>query len=151
MLSTNITLADKYDYLNERFKAAYAFLKRTDLADLEPGAYELSGKDVVAKVMNITTAEASTRRFETHDDFFDIQFVISGEERCDYAKRSQMTEKEAYNPEKDVTFYHEPESFSTLNLYAGDYIIVAPEDAHRPGCAVNAPCDVKKVVVKIRV
>ena len=33
----------------------------------------------------------------------------------------------------------------------GDLIVVAPEDAHKPRCVAGAPCQVKKVVVKVAV
>lgn len=150
MLATNINLADKYDYLNKRFQTAYAFLRRDDLASLPDGAIALDGDNVVAKVMCITTAEAEGRVFETHDHFFDIQFVVSGEERCDWAKRDQLTEATPYDEKKDVTFYNTPACYSTVKLMAGDYITVSPEDGHRPGCACSAPCMVKKIVVKVR-
>lgn len=34
MLTTNITLAEKYDYLSDKFKKAFTFLRETDLASL---------------------------------------------------------------------------------------------------------------------
>ena len=38
-----------------------------------------------------------------------------------------------------------------LESYLGDLIVVAPEDAHKPRCVAGAPCQVKKVVVKVAV
>ncbi|MEG0072655.1 MAG: YhcH/YjgK/YiaL family protein [Raoultibacter sp.] len=35
-------------------------------------------------------------------------------------------------------------------MEAGDVVVVAPEDAHKPGCVGNAPCQVRKIVVKVR-
>ena len=37
MLTTNITLAEKYDYLSDKFKKAFTFLRETDLASLPIG------------------------------------------------------------------------------------------------------------------
>jgi YhcH/YjgK/YiaL family protein len=54
-------------------------------------------------------------------------------------------------PEKDVVFYDKPEVYGHVILYPGDFIVVAPEDAHMPGCALTAPAAAKKVVVKVRV
>lgn len=36
-------------------------------------------------------------------------------------------------------------------LRDGDFVIVPPEDAHRPNCQANGPCVVRKIVVKVKV
>ena len=35
--------------------------------------------------------------------------------------------------------------------FAGDTAVLAPEDAHKPGCALDGPARVRKIVVKVRV
>ena len=41
MLTTNITLAEKYDYLSDKFKKAFTFLRETDLASEEQRLMEM--------------------------------------------------------------------------------------------------------------
>ena len=48
MLTTNITLAEKYDYLSDKFKKAFTFLRETDLASLPTGRAEIDGDEVYA-------------------------------------------------------------------------------------------------------
>ena len=47
MLTTNITLAEKYDYLSDKFKKAFTFLRETDLASLPIGRTEIDGDEVM--------------------------------------------------------------------------------------------------------
>lgn len=50
MLTTTIDLIDKYDYLAEKFKKGYRFLKNTDLKTLPLGRIEIDGDEVFANV-----------------------------------------------------------------------------------------------------
>jgi len=151
MLTTSIRLAEKYNYLEEKFLKAFEFLRRDDLAELAVGKYVIDGDVVVANVQEYTTKEWKDCTYETHDHYFDIQFVISGEENFGYEKRENLQVSEEYNTIKDVTFYHDPEVSGSVILRSGDFIIVAPEDAHKPKPYVTAPGSVKKVVVKIKI
>ena len=49
-----------------RYAKAVDFLKNTDLAALEPGKYEIDGKDVYANVTAclLYTSDRSSRRFQ---------------------------------------------------------------------------------------
>lgn len=150
MLGTKIQLAEKYNYLEEKFLLGYAFLRKKNLAELEVGAYEL-GQGVVANIQHYTTVSSETVKFETHDRFFDIQFVISGQENFEVANRADLEASTEYDAEKDMTFYKDPQEKSVLLLKAGDFVAVAPEDAHKPRCNAGGSNAVKKVVVKVPV
>ena len=54
MLTTNITLAEKYDYLSDKFKKAFTFLRETDLASLPIGRTEIDGAEVYASVQSLS-------------------------------------------------------------------------------------------------
>ena len=50
-------------------------------------------------------------------------------------------------PEDDVYFFDaEGDHFV---VHAGQFAVFAPQDAHRPGLAVDGPAPIKKVVVKV--
>ncbi len=68
------------------------------------------------------------------------------------AKREGLEVSIPYNQEKDITFYKEPAASGSLIIAAGDLIVVAPEDAHKPGLAIaGKQVPVKKLVIKIPV
>lgn len=151
MLATSKNLTTKYDYLAEKFKTAYQFLLRDDLASLQVGKIDLGG-GITVLVQEYTSKKVEEGKFETHDRFFDIQYVVSGREKFGLADRKNLAESAPYNPEKDITFYKEPEASGCLLLCAGDLVVVAPEDAHKPGLAVDGKQGpVKKLVIKIPV
>ncbi|MFV0352976.1 MAG: YhcH/YjgK/YiaL family protein [Oscillospiraceae bacterium] len=150
MLISSLALAEKYDYLAEKFKIGYAFLRREDLADLPVGTIELT-QGVTASVQEYTTLSADEGKYETHDRYFDVHYMVIGSENVYLAHRDSVEEKIAYNAEKDITIYHSPQKASCMTLYQGDLIVVAPEEAHMPKIIVNEPVAVKKIVLKIPV
>lgn len=151
MLTTSKADALKYDYLSKHFRTAFEFLNRTGLETLEPGSYPLDNNEVVAHIQHYETEDPAKLQYETHDQYFDIQYLISGTEAFGYAKRSDLIESIPYDSDKDITFYKAPKSDSTIILTPGDFATVAPEDAHRPRGMVSTPELVKKVVVKIKI
>lgn len=151
MLSSKNGSEYKHDFSSKEFKIAFDFLKRTDLAELEVGWYEL-GDGVRASVQRYTSFLWDENRFETHEKFFDVQYVVEGMECCGVCDRSQLGEVAVpYNEENDITFYNEPKRYSTVFLNAGDFIVLGPEDAHKPRCMYERQLPIKKVVVKVPV
>lgn len=152
MLTTNLMLAEKYDYLGDKFRKAFAFLRETDLAALPLGNVPIDGKEVYANVQSYTTMTAEECPFESHRAYFDLQYVVEGEERFGYEPLGNLTPAMEYDPERDLIFYQEPACSSSVILKAGDFAIVPPEDGHAPRrMTEKGPCRVKKIVVKISV
>ena len=113
------------------------------------GKYEISGDDVFAEVQSYTTEPADKRKFETHDKYFDIQYMVEGAEMFGVCAREGLKLTDA--PEgKDVKFYDDPEIFGMVLLNEGDFIVVSTEEAHKPRCAAGQPAKVKKVVIKVK-
>ena len=65
-----ISLATKYNYLDDKFQAAYKWLAETDLNNTPAGSYPIC-EGVTANVQEYTTFPASEGSFETHDKFFE--------------------------------------------------------------------------------
>lgn len=150
MIASDIVSKEKYDYLKDRLNTAFEFLKRKDLAELPAGRIDLDGSDVYAFIQHYDTMDASTLRFETHDKFIDIQYLISGKEVFEVAVREGLVPATSYDEQNDICFYKDPEESSSILLLPGDYVLAAPEDAHKPRCMSEKPCAVKKVVIKVR-
>lgn len=150
MFSCNVKLSTKYDYLSDKFKAGYKWLAETDIKALADGAYPILGDDVIANVQSYTTSPAEARKFEAHDKYFDIQFMVEGQEFFGVCHREGLKLCEA-KPDNDVYFFEEPEFSGQVLLREGDLIVVEPEEAHKPRCAVGEPMKVKKVVVKVKI
>lgn len=151
MLTTSLELAEKYDYLEEKFRKGYEFLRTADLKALPLGRVEIDGDEVFANVQEYTTMAADTCKFEAHDRYFDIQYVVEGQEQFGYVKRAGLVEEAPYDKESDLVFYQDPAECGSVLLTAGDCAVVPPEDAHKPRCIAGTPCKVRKIVLKVRV
>ncbi len=152
MLTTSLTLAEKYDYLGEKFKKAFAFLRGTDLMALPLGNIAIDGDDIYANVQSYTTMPASECAFESHRAYFDIQFMAEGEEIFGYEPIANLKASTEYDEEKDMIFYEEPKQSGQILLKKGDFAIVPPEDAHAPRrMSKKGACQVRKIVVKVKV
>ncbi len=152
MLFANISTAEKYDYLNARFKAAYKWLRETDLESMEVGKYPILGEEVFAQVQEYETILPSEGKWETHVDHFDIQYIVKGAEQFGVCKADGLKQNEPI-PERDLYFYEEATSETgTVLLQEGDLIVVEPEEAHKPRLVTKEGKKwVKKVVVKVLV
>ena len=103
MLTTSIGLIQKYDYLEEKFKKGYEFLRNADLKALPLGRVDIDGDEVFAS-QEYTTMPADACRYESHDLYFDIQYVV--EARSSSATQSGRAEEEApYNEADDIVFF----------------------------------------------
>ena len=125
------------------------WLKSQDLASLENGKYEIDGKMVYANVMSYTTIPWEEAKFEAHENYTDIQYIIEGQETMTYAPVEDLTVKTPYNPEKDVVIFDNSNPGLKVVVKAGEYMIFNPWDGHKPKAAAGEPSPIKKVVVKI--
>ena len=119
--------------------------------DSKNGKYELDSDRVFAEINSYQSRSVEDALFESHRKYIDIQVVLNG---CEYigVYRGQQPEiVELYSPEKDVQFYKHPNKYSQILMEPGSFLILFPEDYHYPGCYVESPEQVKKLVVKVAV
>jgi len=150
MFSFPIGKEYKYDFNEPKFRVSFEFLNRSDLSSLQPGSVDL-GHGVKANIQHYTTFGWDENLFESHEKYFDIQFLIEGTEIVGVCSRDGLEVAKPYNPEKDVTFYTDPAVYGQVLLNAGDFIVLAPEDVHKPRCAASGKIPVKKIVIKVPV
>jgi YhcH/YjgK/YiaL family protein len=149
MIKDTLNYIGFYKNLSPNMATAIAYLVETDFSQLEPGKYAVSGDDVFVMVSQSTTRPLSEGKWEAHRKYIDIQCVISGREQIGYANIDQMRVVLPYDGDKDILFLDGP-CDDELVLLPGDFTILWPQDAHRPGIAVGEPSTVKKAVVKVR-
>ena len=150
MRSGNLRDSDGIHLSAEKFRTAFAFLCREDLGCLPEGWLQLEN-GVRASVQHYTTMLGSDLAFETHDRYYDVQYLVQGVEKIGVVGRRGLMEKTPYDPVEDITFYGEPPHSGAVLLQAGDYVILSPQDAHKPRCCVGEPMPVIKIVVKVPV
>jgi len=72
--------SEKYCSLNPLFAKAFAFLNRSDLAELPPGKYEIDGDRCWANLMEVDLKSAESCRLEAHRRYIDIQAPVTGDD-----------------------------------------------------------------------
>ena len=146
MIKDKVENSALYEGVNPGFPAAFAFLKEAMAAPKEVGRYEL-GNGVFAFVQSYDSKPADACKIEAHKKYIDIQCVLKGKESFGVADLSTQTMYEDKFEEKDVAFYHG--EVDLLTLTDGDFVVVFPQDAHRPQQGDGT--HVEKVVVKVPV
>ncbi|MFT8315288.1 MAG: YhcH/YjgK/YiaL family protein [Clostridium sp.] len=150
MILDKLENIDLYANVNSNFEEAFKFLKDNDLEKLTDGKHEIDSDKVYASVQSYTTKNNSENKWESHEKYIDIQFIVKGKETIAWSPIDQLIVQEEYSKEKDVTFYREGSYSSKINLKENYFCILFPEDAHKPGCVFDEEINVKKIVVKIK-
>jgi len=148
MILSPLSQADRYAVLHPRFAAAFAFLRRPDLAELTPGRYEIDGSNLFALITNGPGRSRSEGKLESHRAYIDIQYVAGGIDEMGWKSTPTCTQPQSeFNTEKDVVLYNDtPDAFVATGT--GSFAIFFPEDAHTP---LLSSGNLHKVVVKIAV
>ncbi|WP_026881530.1 YhcH/YjgK/YiaL family protein [Clostridium akagii] len=139
-----------YTNINSNIKKAFEFLNNNDIKNLKDGKYEIDSDNVFALVQSYITKQDKENKWESHEKYIDIQYIVNGEETIVWSPTNQLAVDQEYSKEKDITFYKEANHFSKINLKNDYYCIFFPRDAHKPGCIFDKPMNIKKVVIKIK-
>lgn len=146
MIIDTLANLEFYKGLNEQLYKGLKFLKETDVAALPVGRYEIDGDTVFALVQAYETHLPEECRWEAHYTYTDIQYVVEGSERMGWKTLDGVVKTED-RPEDDVYFFESDGDHFVM--HAGQFAVFAPQDAHRPGMAVDGPAQIKKIVVKV--
>jgi biofilm protein TabA len=149
MILDSISNLVLYERLGPRLAAGLHWLQFFDGGTAD-GRMAIDGDDLFALVQSYATTPGSEKRFESHQVYADIQFVASGRERILRAAADALAVQTPYDPQADITFHEEPGASSSILLGPGDFTILWPGDAHKPGCMAGGREEVKKVVIKVR-
>ncbi len=150
MLFGNI-YTEAEQHLHPVLKKAIEWLKDTDFSSLEPQKIVIDGDNMFVNILDATSDVVENKKVEAHNKYIDIQFSPNGGEIIGYGLFDESLEVTSDRlEEKDVINYATAKDEKFLVLDKGCYGIFFPSDLHRPGCCVDAPADIKKVVVKIK-
>ncbi len=107
-------------------------VRKNDLLSLPLGRYELDDGSYYL-VQEYLSMDESECRLEAHRRFVDVQMVIKGEEVIKTCSLDNLEIEEEYSESKDVIFFKSPKEMKENLLRDGEYLILYPEDAHKPG------------------
>ena len=149
MIIDCIDNASFYYGVHKRLTRAFQFLKEEDLAEMEPGKYEIDGLNVYALVQSGETKPEEKGAWEAHRKYIDIQYLVSGTEKMGCANLEAMTVCREYAEAEDCLILTGKGNFFLVE--PKNFVVFMPQDAHMPGLAATRPQMVKKVVVKVMI
>mgnify|MGYP001561725533 FL=1 len=118
---------------------------------IQDGRYEIKGNDIYAMVQSCMTDAPENKKMESHKRYIDIQYIVSGNEMIGWLPAGGLKVMTPYSDENDVIFYHSAECISPLILTPGMFAVFYPSDAHMPGCFLDKPAPVRKIVIKVKI
>lgn len=150
MLYDNISNIKTYKGLSEDIYAGLLFLQEAT-PDTANGVYQINPR-VKAIVSEYETKPQNQNGYEAHQQYIDIQYLITGKEKICCLPLEYLKETKSYKEDIDAAFYAEanvrPQELLMGNGY---FAILYPQDGHMPQLSVTDPVLVKKVVVKVKV
>lgn len=135
-----------YVSLHPRFTKAFDFIRQLDFSKLKAGRIVVD-EDIYINVDEVSLRPVEGARYETHDEYIDIQIPLTVNENVGYIERSLLGEPVEVREGKDIAFYDAPLATS-FDLRVGSFAIFFPQDAHMP---ILGEGMTKKIVMKVRV
>lgn len=147
MIKDRLQNANTYDNLSEGIRIGFEWLKNNDLENISDGKYEIN-KDVYVNVQTYETkADAD---YESHKKYIDIQYMINGAEKIGVTNVETCSVKTVYDEDKDIEFSTSYDG-EYISLNKGEFLILFPQDAHKPSINMDKKLSVKKAVVKVKI
>lgn len=126
---------------------AYKFAQRVQDEHLPVGKYKV--RKGFAFVQEGTTRLFEEADFEVHENYLDVQILLEGSEMWEYADKSDLESKVAYDPESDIEWLSG--KGVRIQMKPGMFYLVYPTDGHKPCCHEKEATKYRKVVVKIKI
>ena len=140
-------LSSYKEELGENVQRGLEWLRINDLDKFSDGRYAIDGEKIFVSIQSYETKRDAL--FEAHRKYMDIQYMIEGEEKIGVANYSECKNEIPYDSIKDIEFLSSNKTDNYQLLKKGEFLILCPNDAHKPSIAINNPNRVKKAVVKV--
>jgi len=130
---------------------AIDYLAEWDKGILEEGVHPIRGEDMYARLMQLKTKRKDEQPAEKHERYIDIHYVLEGEELIGWARDDgSYRPEQPYDTDNDYALYGEIQGETAIRLTPGMYMVLFPDDIHRPCLTDTDVSDLKKIVVKVK-
>ena len=146
------SLSNSYRYNIPQLEKIKEFISKNNCLDLPNGQIDINSKDLFVKVMEYEPKPASENRFETHQVYADLQYVVSGVELMQVTPTTSLIQATEYDSIGDYQFYTSTSFITDIVVNSGQFVVFYPCEAHRPACVfLDNKSKVKKLVFKIKI
>ena len=152
MIFDTIENAKTYKGLNERVDRALEEVQKYTAENFPAERAVIDGENLFLNFANYVTHPKEEAVAEAHRQYLDVMYMVEGEEIIyvkPTAKLKNITKE--YDPAIEALLADFDEDAIPIRLQAGSFVVLYPQDAHSPGCMVDAPAPVKKIIGKVRI
>lgn len=151
MIIDTLAHATQYLGLSPHLDRAIRCMMETDFSGMEAGRYAVDGDNVYYMVQALAYKEAADAKWEIHRNYIDIQLGLNDGEGIGYLPVAEIAHWDAYQDQKDVALSGEDQPGMLMALKKDTFMILFPQDAHRPCVRLGEVPGGRKVVFKVRV
>jgi biofilm protein TabA len=136
-----------YENIGKGIKAALEFIRTTDFSSVPAGKHDIDGERMFYLMNIYDTTSEDQLRYEAHQKYVDVQFIVQGQEFFGWAPLNKMIVTEEYDQEKEVAFFKG--TGNKIPAFHQHFYVLFPNDVHMPNIQFDSPIAMKKVVVKV--
>jgi YhcH/YjgK/YiaL family protein len=148
MIVTDLRNADIYAAIHPNIAQGIAYLRSDAWHEKAPGRYEVDGDNVYAMIQEYETIRMEEGRWEAHQVYTDIQYIVQGSELMGCGDIQTFVPRTTYDAAIDAQFFEGYANY--VEIRAGMFAVFFPADVHMPKIQVAMPQAVKKIVLKVR-
>lgn len=149
MIVDNINNVDIYELKNQNLIKAFEYIRSKKFEDKLTGKIEIDGEDLYAIISEYIPQLENDVFWEAHKKYLDVQYIIEGEELIGYTSINNLDIVKPYDIENDVVLGKADGSY--IKLKSGDFMVLFPDDAHKPGIISSDNTQVKKLIIKVKI
>ena len=138
----------KYKNISENLKTAIEHIESLDLSITEEQEFQVKGDAIYGFIRNFKLKNPDEVLFETHDRYIDIQVCLEDGEIMGHIDKSKLTPQIPYDTAKDIEF-GDIDKYNEIILDKGSFIILFPNDAHKPCLKLDGFDKTCKLVIKV--
>ena len=152
MIVDEIKNAGLYENRFPEVKKALDEMKKYSSANYPQGRKEIDGENAFL-LLNAYETHPETEGFlEAHKKYLDVMLMVEGEGSVYVKAVSEMGNPiREYDTKCDAALWQMKSDSTQIRLKEGMFLILFPEDAHLPGCSIDKPGRVKKIIAKIKI
>lgn len=148
MILASLSDSSTIEAAHPRFKAAFDFIRTSDLLAMPLGKVAIDGENIFAIISHVEAKTAEEAILETHKKYIDIQIPLSTYERYGWKCTQELKNiAKPYNEQDDYALFADRPS-TIVKAELGEFVIFFPSDAHAPCIGEGT---IKKIVIKIAV
>lgn len=152
MILDTLEHAGRYAGIHPGIDRAMKEIQNYSAENFTAGRVDVDGEDLFLMFASYDTHLSSDAQLEAHRSYIDVMVMVEGEETI-FVKSTDCLQNitKEYDPSIDALLADLDADTTAVRLKAGSFAVLFPQDSHAPGCCVDHPASVKKIIGKVKI